>query len=144
MNINFISCIAPPTIPHTIAKTATAFWMNGSFNERVLQEISGACIETKPRGIKATCVGRDDSAQVQVFSASNKNLNSDQRTRLRYFFVCVCLQTQSTTDQNFTKAHQEDTGHLHAVKHLLCKNLGLKRWEGICSKRGMFRNLYRY
>ena len=47
---------APPTIPHTIAMTTAAFWMNGSFDEGVLQEISGARVETMPRGIKATYI----------------------------------------------------------------------------------------
>ena len=36
--------------------TAAAFWKNGSFAERLLQEISGACVHTKPRGIEATCI----------------------------------------------------------------------------------------
>ena len=55
-NINFVSYIVPPAVPHTIAMTAVAFWMNGSFDERVQQEISGACVETKLRGIDATCI----------------------------------------------------------------------------------------
>ena len=33
--------------PHTMT-------MNGSFDEPVLQEISGACVETNPRSIEAT------------------------------------------------------------------------------------------
>ena len=47
---------ASPAVPHTIVTTAVTLWMNGSFNERVLQEISGACVETKPRGIEVTCI----------------------------------------------------------------------------------------
>ena len=47
---------ASPAVPHTIVTTAVTLWMNGSFDERVLQEISGACVETKPRGIEATCI----------------------------------------------------------------------------------------
>ena len=47
---------APPTIPQTTAMTAEALWMNGSFDGRVLQEISGDCVETKPRGTKATFI----------------------------------------------------------------------------------------
>ena len=45
-----------PAIPYTIAMTVVAFWMNGTFDERVLQEISGTCVETKPRGTEATCI----------------------------------------------------------------------------------------
>ena len=47
---------APPTIPHTIVMTAQAVWMNGRFDGCVLQEISGDCVETKPRGTKATFI----------------------------------------------------------------------------------------
>ena len=32
--------------------------MNGSFAECVLREISGACVDTKPRGTEATCIVR--------------------------------------------------------------------------------------
>ena len=31
-----------------------------SFTERVLHEISGACVDTKPRGNKATCIVSGD------------------------------------------------------------------------------------
>ena len=36
--------------------TAKAFWKNDSFTAHVLhvQEISGTCLDTKPRGIKAS------------------------------------------------------------------------------------------
>ena len=47
---------ASPTIPQTIVTTAEALWMNGSFDGRVLQEISGDCVETKPRGTEATFI----------------------------------------------------------------------------------------
>ena len=40
--------------PHTFTMTSMTFWMNGSFNEPVLHEISGACVETNPRSIEAT------------------------------------------------------------------------------------------
>ena len=55
--ILILSCAyAPPAVPHTIVTTVAAFWINGSFNEHVLQEISGACVETKPRGMETTCI----------------------------------------------------------------------------------------
>ena len=47
----FISSLAniPPAVPHihfTIVTTSAAFWKNGSFDERVLQEISGTSVDT--------------------------------------------------------------------------------------------------
>ena len=36
--------------------TAATFWKNGSFNEYVLWEISGTCINNKLRGIKTNCI----------------------------------------------------------------------------------------
>ena len=37
-----------------------AFWKNGSFVERVLWEISGACVDTKLTGIEATGIISSD------------------------------------------------------------------------------------
>ena len=54
----------PPRFPttlrsrSTITTTAAIFWMNGRFAECVLQEISGACLDTKPRGIEAIYLHR--------------------------------------------------------------------------------------
>ena len=43
-----------------ITTTPMAFWKNSSFTEHVLQEISGTCVDTNPRDIKATCVVSSD------------------------------------------------------------------------------------
>ena len=40
--------------------------MNGSFDEHVLQEISGSCVETKPRGIEATCIVSGNRGQLSL------------------------------------------------------------------------------
>ena len=40
--------------------TAVAFWKNSSFAECVLREISSGCVDTKLRGIEATCKVSDD------------------------------------------------------------------------------------
>ena len=56
----FVLCICP--LPRSsqslIHKRSTigAFLNNGSFTERVLWDISNAFVDTKPRGIKATCI----------------------------------------------------------------------------------------
>ena len=55
-----------PTIPHTIVTTAEPFWMNGSFDGCVLQEISGNCVETKPRGIEAAFIISGNRGQPHV------------------------------------------------------------------------------
>ena len=39
----------------TITRTAVAFQKNGSFAGCVLWRINGACVDTKPRSIEATC-----------------------------------------------------------------------------------------
>ena len=44
----------------TITTTAAAFKKNDNFDECVLQEISGACVDTKLRCIEATCIVSGD------------------------------------------------------------------------------------
>ena len=84
---------APPAIPHTIATTATAFWMNGSFDECVLQEVSGACVHTKPRGIEATCIISGNRGRPHVSS----RFQCEQQKPWRWpvnksiVFLCVCV-----------------------------------------------------
>ena len=41
--------------------TATAFWKNGSIAVYVLQEIGGACVDTKPRDIETACIVSSDN-----------------------------------------------------------------------------------
>ena len=48
-------CFNSPSVSRT---TAAAFWKNA---ERVPRKISGACVDTKLRGIKATCIISGDS-----------------------------------------------------------------------------------
>ena len=57
-NIQLVLSIHPPMLHarSTITMTATAFWKSSSFAECVLQEISGACVDTKLRGIEVTCI----------------------------------------------------------------------------------------
>ena len=70
LNIHFVSCIRPSCCSsHTcsaIVTITTAFWKNVSFDERVLQEISCACVDTKPRGIEATCIVSCDRGRPRV------------------------------------------------------------------------------
>ena len=75
--------------PHTITMTSMTFWMNGSFNEPVLQEISGACVETNPRSIIAT----PHKFAFLVQAAKTLAVASERGYST---FVCACLQTQST------------------------------------------------
>ena len=43
--------------------TAMAFWKNGSFDERVLQEISGTCVHTRAsKQLASSVVTGDDPA----------------------------------------------------------------------------------
>ena len=83
---------APPSIPQYAQDrqswrlNATAFWKNGSFNERVLQKISGTCVHTNTRGIEATCIVSGDRKRPHV-NASNKKLADGQQTRLDLDYV---------------------------------------------------------
>ena len=43
---------APPAVPPTIVTTATAFWMNGSFDERVLQESAALVLKLSQEASK--------------------------------------------------------------------------------------------
>ena len=65
--------------------TAAAFWKNGSFAERLLQETSGACVHTKPRSIEATCIVSGERGQPHISlnpQCKQQNLGSGQQTRL--------------------------------------------------------------
>ena len=107
----------------TITTTAAAFWRNSSFTERLLREISGACVDTKLRGTEATCIVCGNGGQLHVSSRipsrSNKNLSGGQKMRRQKFYVNV-LRTQSTMElnQKLTKHFQKtlNTGHLHRGK----------------------------
>ena len=56
--------------------TAAGFLKNGSFVERVLWEISSTCVDTKPRGIEATCIVSGDRRRSCIISY-NKQQNFD-------------------------------------------------------------------
>ena len=138
---------ASPAVPHTIVTTAVTLWMNGSFDERVLQEISGACVKTKPRGIEVTCIvgGNRGRPRVKfalpVQAAKTLVVASEQGYST---FVCTCLQTQSMTElnQNLTKACRENARY----EAFTCrKNAYVKTWglrEGRSLEGGVFLGTY--
>ena len=82
----------------TIKTTAVAFWKNGSFDERVLQEISGACVHTKPRDIEATCIISGDRGRPRVSSHSqckqHKTWQSSEN-EVMYSNLCVHVSKHS-------------------------------------------------
>ena len=77
---------------------------NGSFNEHVLQEISGACVHTKPRGIEATCIVSGDRERPRVSSRSqckqHKTWRWPENEAMNSNFVCTRFRIQSTTELN--------------------------------------------
>jgi len=92
-NIQFVTCIHPSLRSSqsfrraklTIVMTAVAFWKNCSFNECVLQEISGSLLilsQEASKQLASSVVTGDDPAQVCISSASNKHLGHGQQTRL--------------------------------------------------------------
>ena len=57
MNVQFVPCIhLLPRFLQSLRLTVRAFWKNRSFAECVLREISSAFVDTKLRGIEATCI----------------------------------------------------------------------------------------
>ena len=46
--------------------TVVAFWKNSSFADCVLREISSGCVDTKLRGIEATCIVSDKRGRPRV------------------------------------------------------------------------------
>ena len=78
---------------HTIMTTVEAFWKNGSFAEHVPWEISGTCVDTKPRGTEATCIVSSFPVwATKTLAVARKQGDSN--------FVGTCLGTQLTTELN--------------------------------------------
>ena len=72
-----LSCACTPSLDSstyrhvrpTIMITAVTFWKKGSFAKHVQWEVSGTCVDTKPRSIEATCIvsgDRDDPACISL------------------------------------------------------------------------------
>ena len=94
--------------------------LDDPFAERVLREISSACVNTKPRGTEATCIVCGNWGQLRVRSrvpsASNKSLIAVAWKQGDSNVVRTSLRTQSTTElnQKLTKHSLKtlDTGRL--------------------------------
>ena len=74
-----------------------------------IHKISGACVDTKLKGIKATCIVSGEKWR-SACTASNENLGNDQWTRL----VILCARVYENTQQQSRtkislKACPEDT-----------------------------------
>ena len=107
-----INTYAPLAIPHTIATTATAFWMNGSFDEHVLPEISCTSLKPSQESSKqlASWVVMGTTLHKFAFPVwATKSLVVASKQGYS-IFVCACLQTQLTTElnQKLIKAHWEN------------------------------------
>ena len=110
-NIQFVSCIRPSLCSlqssirarSTIKTTAAAFRKNGSFDERVLQEIRCACID-----IVSGDRGRPHvSSHFQCEQLSNIKPGGGQTTRLHIVICVYVFRTQSMME--LLKACPEDT-----------------------------------
>ena len=99
-----------------------AFWKNGSFVEHVLQEISGACVDTEPRGIEATCIVSGDRERPR---ASLKNQASDQG---QAFHVHVFTQKHLMMElnQGLTKSMPRKYSQLKQVRITYVRTWGIK------------------
>ena len=60
--LEYSTCLVHTPLPHSskslihMRLTVGAFWKNSSFSEHVLREITGAFVDTEPRGIEATSI----------------------------------------------------------------------------------------
>ena len=108
--------------------TVAAFWKNDSFAVRVLWEISGSCVDTKPRGTEATCIvsakGGATPCKVAHSQCKQQNLIVVAWKRGDSNVVRTSLRTQSTTklNQKLTKHSLKSlyTGRLHMGKIMVC------------------------
>ena len=82
---------------------------DSSFTEHVIQELSSTCADTKPTGIKATCIVSSDRAQPQISSYWKQQKPWQWPADKAMVILCVnILQAQSARE---LKACQEDTHH---------------------------------
>ena len=101
----------PPSVPHNLEYTCSRqsrwlLWLSRKRHlaECVLQEISDACVDTKLRGIKVTCIVSSDRRQ--------PHMSLHSKCKWGYTnFVCKCfwIQSMKELNQNSTKACPEDT-----------------------------------
>ena len=107
----------------------------------------GTCVETKPRGIEASCIVSVTGTTPHKFTFPVRAVKTLAEASKRGYsiLVCVCLQTQSMMElnQKLTKACQEDAryGAFTCRKNTYVRTWGLERGEGICLKGAYFREL---
>ena len=129
----------PPSIPRNLEYTCSrqSRWLLRLSRKRhlaecVLQEISDACVDTKLRGIKVTCIVSSDRRQPHMSLRSQCEWGYTN-------FVCKCFWMQSTMELNLKHAQKTlDTGVFIWGEKYLCKNLGVKEGEGVSSKGPYF------
>ena len=88
--IQFVLTTVPcDVMRESITKTiAMTFWKNSSFAEHVLWETSGTCVDTKPRGIKATCFFSSDRGQSCInFYCKPRQWSANEATVIS----CLCV-----------------------------------------------------
>ena len=89
---------------------ASVFWKNGSFTVRVLQEMSGVCVDTKPRGIEAICIVSDDKGppHLSLCSWQCKHLVVASERDDSNFGCTLSSQMMMEVNQMLTKSMPRD------------------------------------
>ena len=106
---------------------------NGSFAERVIQETSDTCVDTKPKGIEATWIVSDDREQSSISLCSHavqatKHLPVTSK-RGHSNPLYTCLQTQLTTElkPKLIKKYAQKTLNTGCLRELR-KNTYVSTW----------------
>ena len=125
--------------------TSMAFWMNGRFDECVLQEVSGACVETKTRSIEvvqlASSVVTTPCKFALPVQAAKPLAVASRPVNKAIVLLCVFTNTLTTKlNQKLTKA-DTSYGTFTRRKKTYVITWGLKRGEGVYSKGAYFREL---
>ena len=104
----------------TVMRTATAFWKNSSFTELVLWKISNTCVETKPRGIEATCIVSGDRGRSHI-----------------------SMHCGRVHKQNQWQSKNQKLSQVWEWQSTYVRTWGLKKeGEGVCSKGMYFGSLW--
>ena len=129
---------APPTIPHN-RNDCCSFLDERQRRWTCTQEISGACVETKPRGIEATCIVRGQLHTSSRFQCEQQKPLAEA-SEWGYSINFLCVRVYKHKQWRLKPVRRSIRG-VHMQEKDLCKNLGLKKRKGVCSNGAYFRDL---
>ena len=125
LNINFVSCRCPSHHSSHNCNDYRSFLDERQRRWTCTQEISGACVETKPRGIEATCINRGrlhTSSRFQCEQQKPLAEASEWGYSINFLFVHIYKHKQWRL-----KPKRCSIRGVHIQEKYLCKNLGLRK-----------------